>query len=439
MVKFFGVCLEERKIAVNAIFLFGRMLVMASAEVLAVGIVLRTLGETGYGVYSAVTGVALLFLTAVEGMELTARRFISCAMGAGTGTRDVSSAFTAVLQLSLLLAGAAVLLGETIGLWFASSRISVPAGFLNDVPFVFRMAEVVVVLKLVQLPFSALIYSAERMSVLAAIGLIDALLTVLAALAARWQGSLAVFASAIAAGSFCTFVLQVVCALRVYPVRIVIAARLNQIAEMGRFFLWGCLGASGNLLKYRGTSIALSVYAGVVFNATWESSLRIGCLLGALTVSYQLASAPVIYKFWAEGPGADVDRRLGRILLVVMALAIVPASLIFVFAPHVIRFWLDADLPPQIVAFVRCFCLNVVVDAFSAPLTTGILATGKVALYQSVAFSFSAAGFLGGWVALACGQPPWVAVAAVVASNALAGLYRLLHLWWFAGVRLRLV
>ena len=438
MVKFFRACLEQRKIAANAIFLFGRLLVMASAEVLAVGIVLRALGETGYGVYSAVTGVALLFLTAVEGMELTARRFISCAMGAGSGTKDVSSAFAAVLQLSLLLAGAAVLLGETIGLWFACSRISVPSGFSNGIPFVFRMAEVVVLLKLVQLPFSALIYSAERMSVLAAIGLIDALLTVLAALAARWLGGLAVFASAVAAGAFCTFALHVVCALRVHPVRIVIAAQFGRLVEMGRFFLWGCLGAVGNLLKYRGTSIALAVYAGVAFNATWESSLRMGSLLGALTASYQLASAPAIYKFWATGPGTDVGRRLGRILLAVVALAIVPASLVFVFAPNVIRFWLDADLPPQIVAFVRCFCLNVVVDAFSGPLTIGILATGRVALYQSVAFSLSAAGFLGGWIALVCGQPPWVAVAAVVASNALACLYRWLHLRWFAGVRLRL-
>ena len=432
------VCLEQRKIAANAVFLFGRTLVMAFAEVLSVGIVLRALGETGYGVYSAITGVALLSMTAVEGMEMTARRFISCAMGTGSGTKNVSSSFAAVLQLSLFLAGAVVLLGETFGLWFVRSRISVPAEFLNDVSLVFRMAEIVIVLKLVQLPFSALIYSAERMSVLAAIGLIDALLTVLAALAARWLGGLTVFASAMAAVAFCTLVFQVSCATRVYPVRIVIAARLNRLAEMGRFFLWGCLGSSGNLLKYRGTSIALSVYAGVVFNATWESSLRIGCLLGAMTVSYQLASAPVIYKFWAEGPGADVGRRLGRILLAVMALAIVPASLVFVSAPNVIRFWLDTDLPPQIVAFVRCFCLNVVVDAFSAPLTVGILATGKVALYQTVAFSFSAAGFLGGWIALACGQPPWVAVAAVVASNALACLYRLFHLWRFAGVRLRL-
>lgn len=438
MVKFFGVCLEQRKIAVNAVFLFGRTLVMAFAEVLAVAIVLRALGQTGYGAYSAVTGVALLFLTAVEGMELTARRFISCAMGAGTGTRDVSSAFTAVLQLSLLLAGAAVLLGETVGLWFACSRISVPAGFSNVVPFVFRMAEAVVVLKLVQLPFSALIYSAERMSVLAVIGLIDALLTVLAALAARWIGGLSVFASAMAAGAFCTFALQVACALRVYPVRIVIAAQFGRLVEMGRFFLWGCLGAVGNLLKYRGTSIALAVYAGVAFNATWESSLRMGSLLGALTASYQLAAAPVIYKFWTEGPGVDVGRRLGRILAAVVALAVVPASLVFAFAPNVIRFWLGADLPPQIVAFVRCFCLNVVVDAFSGPLTTGILATGRVALYQSVAFSFSAAGFLVGWIALACGLPPWTAVAAVVAFNALACLYRLLHLRWFAGVRLRL-
>lgn len=428
----------QGKVATNAVFLYVRMLVAALSEVVAVKIVLQPLGVEGYGVFSAVTGVAFLFLTVQAMMDTTARRFLSCAMGGPGAKTAVSSAFSSALLLSSLLAVAALLLGETVGLSFVRSRIAVPAELRGVVPFVFRMGEAVIVLKLLQVPFAALIYSVERMSFFAVIGLIEAFLTVAAALVVRGEDSrgLAVFACATAAGAFCSFVAHVACGRRACSTAFCVSGLRDRLLDMGRFFLWSCLGAAGNLLKYRGFSVALSVYAGVAFNATWESGLRVGCLLCAVSTGYQQASAPMIYKSWTAGIASETGVRICRVLLRVVALALVPAVLVFVFAPGLVRLWLGTDAPPQAVAFVRCFCVNIVTDAFSFPLTTGILATGRVALYHCVTCALSAAGFLAGWIVLALGLPPWVAFAAVVASNVLACVYRWVHLRWRTGIRL---
>ena len=111
-------------------------------------------------------------------------------------------------------------------------------------------------------------------------------------------------------------------------------------------------------------------------------------------------------------------------------IAAVPSAVVFAFAPELIRVWLGEAAPPQVAAFVRCSVVNLVFDAASNPLTTTILASGRVAFYHSVACSLSVLGFAVAWLLLASGFPAWTSMAAVAATNGLALVYRALHVWF---------
>lgn len=423
-----------RKVAVNSVFLYIRFLLLALTDVVTIPFVLKGLGVMGYGVVSAVTGVALLFLAVLAVMETTAQRFISCTLGAAGREKNISSVFATVMSLSLLLAVVAVILGETVGLWFVRTRLNVAAEFLAVVPIVFRLGEAQIVLKLVQLPYAALIYSDERMSFFAKIGVLEAFGLIAAAVAAvlAGTGALVVYVTVMTLSVGVVFLVHVLYCRRIFSaVCLRVRLGLVRIGEMGRFLFWSCLSAAGNLLKYRGLEVALAVYAGVAFDATFESALRAGCLLAAISVGFRQASGPLIYKLWAGADRRELKLRLRRILAVTVGLVAVPGIPVMAFAPELMDWWLGAKAPPEIVAFVQCACVNEMADAFSEPLTVCIQATGKVALYHTMAFLLSAVGFCSAWLLLFLGFPAWTGFAAVVVSNVLAGGYRWLHvrLW----------
>lgn len=421
------------RLAQNTGWLYGRHLVGAIADFIAVRIALGALGVEGYGVYSAVVGVVFFALTFQAVFATTAERFLSRAVGLRT---DVSNSFSAVLFLSLVLSIMTVLAGETIGRWFVLHRLSIPSAYASSVILVMRTGVAVVVLRILRIPFAAQIFAHERMRLLAQVSLVGAGCVLLSAGTAWFlrPDALVTYAVAVAVGEG---VVTLTCA--VWSVRAQLPGcrisrpQRERLLEMFSFFSWNTLSAFGNLLKYRFVNVLLNVFAGVALNATWSLSLYAGCVLSALTTGFQGAFQPVIYKAWAAGEAEDAAQIVGGATVGAGLLAAIPGVPVFVLAPQVLTAILSTDLPPQAVAFVRCIVLNVVFDAVSGPLTAGVLASGRVAVYQVAAFGCAIAGTVGAFLVLSAGLPAWMSLGSVVVSNGAATAYRYFCVWRLLG------
>ena len=81
------------------------------------------LGVEGYGVYNAINGVVNLVVCLNTVLSAASQRFFSVKIGEGdeVGLRNV---FQISLRVSWMMAAAAVVLFETVGLWFVINKMN---------------------------------------------------------------------------------------------------------------------------------------------------------------------------------------------------------------------------------------------------------------------------------------------------------------------------
>ena len=407
-----------------------RLLVVAAGNLLSVRLVFGALGVEGYGLIAAVGAVSalLVFLNGV--LKSTAQRFLSFEMGKG-GAEALSGAFSSVCWISAALCALILLAGETVGLWFVRTRLSVPGGMLSAATVVYEANVLRMLLQTVQVPFSALISATERMGFFAWMSFVE--------VAFALGSSAAVFLApahrpetyatleVLAAGL--TLVLFIGHGRRLCPGLGRLSRRsVADLMEQCSYFLWSSLHAIVNALKYNGVGLAVNLYAGVASNAAWRLGYEYGSHLGGVYHSFQQAYFPQMVKLWAQE-----DRRPFRVLVLgasrwsFLATAAFGVPLL-VFTEPALAVLIGGDLPPATVAFVRCFVLHYLVDSMIEPLHSAAIVPGRIAGYEIGQVLTIGSGFVLAALALMCGLPPWTAVGAVALATGLNLVYHLFYL-----------
>ena len=428
------------------------MAISTVAGLLAVRIAIGALGMSGYGVFVAVNAVVAAIMTFNGVLQVTAQRFLSHEMGHLNEER-LSVTYSSICCLSLFLSCLIALGGETIGLWFVHNRMSLPIELARSADFAFQVCLMMAVANTLQLPWAALIVASEHMAFFAKLSVVEAAFAIGAPAVAMAlihlcpsgygatspEFALQVYASILGIGTAIVLVVHVLYCRRQFPsVHFTLRFPSRELWNSFAFFSWGTLSSIGNLLKYQGVNILINLYAGVTFNSSWDVAMRTGGVVYVGSGCFQPAYSPVIYKEWSSPDKAPFGRLVGATTLASFLMTMIPGGIAFVFAPTILDVWLGAELPPQAVAFARCAVVNMVFDAISAPLTIAILATGRIALYQALAFAMSAASFLLAWWLLSAGCNVWTAICAVAFFNGLAAFYRFLHVRFVMGVPVRL-
>lgn len=402
-----------------------RLVLSTAAGMVSVRIVLDALGVEGYGTYAAVTGVVSTFATLNGMLENAARRFLSHEI-AQKELGDLPRMFCSVLTSAAAFAACVVLLGETVGLWFVKSVLEIPQSAAGSASLVFHAGILAMAMRTLQIPFAALITADERMSFFSRLGLFEAFCSIGIAFIA--YAGLMAFAVALVVPAAAVFALHVTFCQRKFPcLRIRISRDRSCLSALGAFISWSTLGSIGNVLKYQGTGIAINVFAGVAFCASWKISLGVWGMLYALCTSFQQAFSPAVFKAWASRSCGEFVRLAKATTAISFLMAGVPATFLFVFTGEFLMLWLGESAAPQLVQFVRCSLANLVVDAISCPLTVAIDASGKIARYQIVTSSLSMLALIMSGTLLAAGLPPWSAMGAVAACNGMSCAYRFFH------------
>ena len=147
-------------------------------------IILRALGITDYGVYSAVGGVVTLFMLVMNTVAGAVSRYITVGLGKGDPERLKTIFGTSLAVMAgfcLLIA----LLTETAGLWYLHHKMVIPPERLGAAAVVLHTSLLVLVVNLMSIPFTADINAHEHMGAYAWISILEAVLK-LAVAAAVW-------------------------------------------------------------------------------------------------------------------------------------------------------------------------------------------------------------------------------------------------------------
>jgi O-antigen/teichoic acid export membrane protein len=380
---------ENKRIAVNSMILYFRLIVTTIVGVLATRLVVKNLGIPDYGLYSIVGSVVLLmgFLNTV--MISTTYRFIAFEMGIDNG-RNVNKVFNISLTIHLALAFMVVLFSETVGLWYVKNILSVDSNRLNDAIFVFRFSVLATIINIVSIPYQGLVTAKEKFSIRASIEIIRSLLNLgLVIILGYSTGSklrnYAVMMACLTAIPSLLFYYY--CKIHQYELMMWNFQRdRKKYKEMLSYSGWIVLGAAAHVGKDTGSQLLINSFFGTVLNAAFGIANRLNVYVKTFSQSLGQAAIPQITKSYSRG---DPDRTLqlvAHISKYSFFLMLIPSLPILVETEYLLHLWLG-EIPAYTVSFTRLMIINGLIDSLFAGVPNAVQATGKIKWFQIISSS----------------------------------------------------
>ena len=145
-------------------------------------LLLQNLGISDYGVYNVVCGIVLLFSFINGTLVGGTQRYLNFSIGKNHMSYT-NAIFRVALTNHIAIACIAFVIIEVIGNVLLFTIIKVPANRLMQSVWVFQSSVFSLVLLLVTVPYQATIIAYEKMNLYAIMGVLDAALKLLAAMA----------------------------------------------------------------------------------------------------------------------------------------------------------------------------------------------------------------------------------------------------------------
>ena len=429
-------CANERRIGLsgrivrNVFLLLARNVFGIVAELVALRLVLESLGAERYGAYVAVGGVvgmAFLLSGTLNGVFC---RFLSFERGLGE-KGDMPSTFAATLVLSLCFVALTCALGGTVGWWYVNRLLVLPENVNASASLIFLLLLANVGVGIFQLPFGAYFIATERVGFLILVGMLSAALSVLTAgtLILVPQGDrlfayavLELAATAVVLGTYLIRCRSLVASLKSA------SQLLSRTRRIAGFFIWSSFKSAANAVRFQGVQLVGNGFAGVAYNAVFGVAMKAGGWLNIPTVCLRDGYTARLIGLWAAGDRRGFSRFAVVCTVWSAGVFLLLAAPVFAFAPELGGWWLGEALPAGFVPFVRCVLVFFFIDALLTPVHTAITANERIAGYQVAVSCLMASGFLFAVAAFAMGLSPWASMAGVAFGNFLSFLYRVAYL-----------
>lgn len=374
---------NNKRIAKNTIVLYVRMIFVLLVALYTSRVLLDVLGVEDYGVYNVVGGVVTMLGFFNGAMVSSTQRFFSFAIGQ-EDVDQLNRNYSTILLIQGGLALLVILLAETVGLWFVRTYLVIPPERMSAALWVYHFAVFSFVLSMLQVPFTALIITHERMNVYALISIGDVALKLLLVLILPYLPfdkliSYAVLLFCVALITCFTYVFY--CKVRLRYVRVIKRFDRNLFRVLLSYMGWNLWGNSAAVIMGQGINILLNIFFGPAVNAARAIAYQVQGALNQLVANFQLALNPPIVKSYARGEMDYMHRLIisgSKLSFFLLLLFAIPVGL---EAPLLLSIWLK-EVPLHTVLFTNLILIVGCIDSLSSTLMTAAQASGKIKKYQ---------------------------------------------------------
>ena len=379
-----GISENSRRIARNTVLLYFRMFLLMIVGLFTSRVILRALGSSELGIYSAIAGVVTMFSILTGSMSAAISRFITFEMGRQeSGLKKV---FSTAVAIQLILAAIVVILAEPAGLWYISNKMVLPPDRIFAAKWVLQFTIVSFVIQLLSVPYNADIIAHERMDAFAWISIFEAVgkLAVAFAIMVSPIDRLIFYAALLALVSLLTrLAYAVFCKRHFEETRSSIAMDRGIFKKMFSFAGWNFIGAGSGVLRDHGGNLLLNAFFGPIANAAWFFANQVNGAVQKFVTSFTTAINPQITKSYAAGDREYMLRlifRGSRLSIWLLLLVVYPVIFNTEFLTGL---WLGASQAPEnTVVFIRLVLIYIMIEAISYTMITAMLSTGNIRNYQ---------------------------------------------------------
>lgn len=376
---------NNKRIAKNTLLLYVRMLFTMAIGLYTGRVVLNALGVTDYGIYNVVGGVIAMLGFLTGSMSAASSRFITYDLGKGD-MAVMKKTFGNILSIHFIIAGAILLFGETIGLWFVLNKLQIPADRMTAALWVYQFSVFTSILSVISVPYNAAIIAHERMKAFAYIGIIDAVLKLLIAyvLLVVPFDKLKVYAllffciqlfDRIVYGVYCTHNFQETKAKPTFNGKL--------FKEIFGFAVWTMNGNLAVIGYTQGINILLNMFFGPAVNAARGVAVQVQGVVQNFCNNFQMALNPQLTKSYAQNDLQHMHQLL-KVSSKFSFFMLFFISLPLMFeAPLVLKWWLGI-VPEHTVNFLRLILCSSMLITLSNPLVVSVHATGRIKRFQAI-------------------------------------------------------
>ena len=376
-------------------------------------IILRALGVTDYGVYSAVGGIVTMSLLVMNTVASAISRYITVGLGKGDPERlrTIFGTSLAVMGGFCLLI---ILLTETAGLWYLCHKMVIPPERMGAASAVLHTSLIVLVINLMSIPFTADINAHEHMGAYAVIAILEAVLK-LGIAAAVWYSSsdkLVVYAWLLVAAALLSRGAYAAYALSRFPEsRAPWRADGSLVKEMGAFAGWNFLGSGAYMLNTQGINQLMNLFFGVGMNAARGVADKVEQVVRQFATNIALALNPALTKAYVSGNREYAFELVCKGSKYYFWILWVLALPFFTDADTILSLWLGS-VPPEAAFFTKLTLLCFVIDFTPGTLNVLVQAGGRIRRYYIWTSLVASLAFPITYVAYRLGAPAWVGYAA---------------------------
>ena len=399
---------DNKRIAKNTIFLYIRMLVVLIVSIYTTRVVLQTLGVVDYGIYNVVAGFVSMLNFLNASMSVGIQRFYNFENSVKNGIPQ-NIIFNTAIQIQVTISVIILVILESVGLWYINYKMIIPADRLFAANWVFQCSIISLIIVVMQVPFTGLIISRERMSYYAYISIIDAFLKLFIVLLLPYiehdrliyYGFLSLIINTV---DFIFYFIY--CKRNFIDVWFERSFNSKLFKRIISFTGWNMLDMFAYTLKGQGTNILLNSYFGPVVNAAKGIANQISGALSGFSLNLVTAFRPQLIGSYAEGNNDRTKTLMFTMSNISYALLGMLSIPIILEMNYVLTIWLGNDYPAYTVPFAILVLIDMSLSSLNTPISQVMQAVGILKKYQIVRGIIVLSTFPFSWVALQAGYNP---------------------------------
>lgn len=377
---------DGKKIAINTIAIYIRLVVVTIVGLITSRYILLTLGQSDFGLYNVVGSIIVLINTIGIAMHTTTRRFINVEMGKGE-EGNPNKIFNISIILHVLFAIFFLFIAESIGLWYINNYLQVAEGKIDDANFVFQVSTLVACASLMVVPFQGLLDAFQKFWQVAIADVICALLKALFVVSLVYYdgNALRFYAVGAAVLTFISYAIYILFCTSQW--KDIIKPKLywdkQMYKEMLVFNNYTALGATSCLGRTQGTAMLINYFFGTMVNGALAVANQIQSFTQQFAGNVSKASAPQITQAYSGNNlkrAFDLCNKVTRITILIMICIFFPA---YSGLQTLLEIWLKI-VPEGALVLCKWTLITSLISSFGASLSTYVHATGKIKLFQII-------------------------------------------------------
>lgn len=363
-----------------------RMLLTMGVTLYTSRVILDILGISDYGLYSVVGGIIAMFSFLNMAMASATQRFLSFEIGARNFDK-LNKTFIAGVNIHILVSILILFLAETVGLWFVNNKLNVELNRMNVVNWIYQFSVFSAMIRILQVPYNALIIAREQMNIYAILSILEALLKLgivyLLLLIPNFDKLKLYAVLVFSVTLLISMIYRSYCSRKYQESSYRFFYDKKLYKELLSYSGWSLFGGLAAVARGQGSNILLNIFFGTVVNAAYGISSQVNSAVKQFVSNFQIALNPQIIKTYAEGNYSQNHKLIYQGSKLSFFLLFIIATPIWLNIEFILELWLNT--PPKYTSiFIRLAIIGLLIESISGSLMIGIQATGIVKWYQVV-------------------------------------------------------